>query len=106
MKRTFLLLIATVLALGTCSVTLLGQGMEGSKAVPLSKVVRLNRAPVNKQILRVKLPRPREIKLDNGLDILVLERHQLPTGAFMLWIKPGALNDPRDLPGLAKFTAD
>jgi len=95
-----------VLTFGTCSITLLGQGMEGSKAVPLSKVVRLNRAPVNKQILRVKLPRPREIKLDNGLDILVLERHKLPTVAFTLWIKTGALNDPRDLPGLAKFTAD
>ena len=105
MKRTFLVLIVMVVALGS-SVALLGQGMEGSKAVPLSKVVRLNRAPVNKQILRVKLPRPREIKLENGLGVLVLERHKLPTVAFMLWIKTGALNDPRDLPGLAKFTAD
>jgi zinc protease len=105
-KRTFLALFIVVLTLGTCSVTLPGQGMEGSKSVPLSKVVRLNRAPVNKEILRVKLPRPQEVKLDNGLDILVLERHKLPTVAFMLWIKTGALDDPRDLPGLAKFTAD
>lgn len=106
MKRTLLILFIMVLTFGSCSVTLLGQGMEGSKAVPLSKVVRLNRAPVNKQILRVKLPRPREIKLENGLDILVLEQHKLPTVAFMLWVKSGALNDPRNLPGLAKFTAD
>src|SRR5579859_2234397 len=91
---------------GTCNTTLLAQGMEGSKAVPLSKVVRLNRAPVNKEILRVKLPRPREVKLDNGLDVLVLEQHKLPTVAFMLWIKTGALEDPRGLPGLAEFTAD
>ncbi|MCL5006080.1 MAG: insulinase family protein [Acidobacteria bacterium] len=104
MKRTVLFLMTAVFALGTGSAILLGQ--EGNKSIPLSKVVRLNRAPVNKEILRVKLPRPREIKLDNGLDVLVLERHKLPTVAFMLWIKAGALNDPRDLPGLAKFTAD
>ncbi|HVB28672.1 MAG TPA: pitrilysin family protein [Terriglobia bacterium] len=106
MKRTFLVLTIAVLTFGTGSATLRGQGPEGSKAVPLSKVVRLNRAPVNKEILRVKLPRPREIKLDNGLDVLILERHKLPTVAFMLWIKTGALNDPGNLPGLAKFTAD
>ena len=106
MKRTLLVLSIAALILGTCSITLLGQGMEGSKAVPLSKVVRLNRAPVNKEILRVKLPRPKEVKLDNGLDILVLERHKLPTVAFMLWIKTGALDDPSKLPGLAMFTAD
>ncbi len=106
MKRIFLVLIVAVLTFGTCSTVLRGQAMEGSKAVPLSKVVRLNRAPVNTEILRVRLPRPREVKLDNGLDILVLERHKLPTVAFTLWIKTGALNDPRDLPGLAKFTAD
>jgi zinc protease len=105
-KRTFLVLFIAALMFGTCSTTLLGQSMEGSKSVPLSKVVRLNRAPVNEEILRVKLPRPREVKLDNGLDVLVLERHKLPTVAFMLWIKTGALEDPRDLPGLAKFTAD
>ena len=106
MKRTFLAFFIAVLMVGTCSTTLLAQGMEGSKSVPLSKVVRLNRAPVNKQILRVTLPRPRETKLDNGLDVLVLERHKLPTVAFMLWIKTGALEDPHALPGLAKFTAD
>ncbi|HET9179209.1 MAG TPA: pitrilysin family protein [Terriglobia bacterium] len=106
MKRKFFALFIVMLAFGTCSVTLLAQGPEESKSVPLSQVVRLNRAPVNKEILRVKLPRPREVKLDNGLDILVLERHKLPTVAFMLWIKTGALEDPRELPGLAGFTAD
>lgn len=106
MKRTLLVFFIAIFMVGTRNATLLAQGMESSKAVPLSKVVRLNRAPVNKEILRVKLPRPREVKLDNGLDVLVLERHKLPTVAFMLWIKTGALEDPRDLPGLAKFTAD
>jgi len=105
-KRKLLVLSVIVLTFGTLSAPLSGQEPARSKEIPLSKVVRLNRAPVNKEILRVKLPRPREIKLDNGLDVLVLERHKLPTVDFMLWIKTGALNDPQDLPGLAKFTAD
>jgi len=69
-------------------------------------VQRLNRAPVNKEVLRVKLPRPRQIKLANGLTILVLEQHKLPTVAFTLWVETGALADPKDLPGLAKATAE
>ncbi len=103
MKRFFLFAMTVWLVMGAGSATLRGQ--ESRKSTPLSKVVRLNRAPVSKQVLRVKLPRPREIKLDNGLDVLVLERHKLPTVEFMLWIKAGALDDPRDLPGLAMFTA-
>lgn len=74
--------------------------------MPLSQVVRLNRAPVSKAILRVQLPRPRETDLANGLTVLVLERHKLPTVDFILWIKSGALDDPKDLPGLAHFTAE
>ena len=79
---------------------------EGGKATPLSQVVRMNRAPVNKEVLRVQLPRPRETKLANGLTVLVLERHKLPTVAFSLWIKAGALADPKNLPGLAMATAE
>ncbi len=78
----------------------------GGKGTALSQVVRLNRAPVNKEVLRVQLPRPRETKLTNGLTVLVLERHKLPTVAFSLWIKTGALADPKDLPGLAMATAE
>lgn len=78
----------------------------GSKATPLSKVVRLNRAPVSNEILRVKLPRPVEIKLPNGLTVLVLENHRLPLVTARLTILgAGALYDPPDVPGLANVTA-
>jgi zinc protease len=76
----------------------------GGKSTELSKVERLNRAPVSKEILRVKLPKPTEHKLANGLTVLVLERHELPTVAFELELKPGAIADPT--PGMASFTAD
>ncbi len=82
------------------------QGPGGEKGTASSEVQRLNRAPVNKEVLRVKLPRPRQIKLANGLTVLVLEQHKLPTVAFTLWVETGALADPKDLPGLAKATAE
>ncbi|HEY1528892.1 MAG TPA: pitrilysin family protein [Candidatus Angelobacter sp.] len=71
-----------------------------------SKVQRLNKAPINHEILKVTLPHPAEITLPNGLTVLVLEQHRLPTVYYNLWIKSGALSDPKDMPGLASFTAD
>src|SRR5580700_3729084 len=78
----------------------------GSKAIPLSKVERKNKAPVSNEILRVKIPKPTEIKLPNGLTVLVLEDHRLPLVTARLTILgAGALNDPPDVPGLANVTA-
>lgn len=76
------------------------------KSAPASKIERLNRAPVNKEVLRVQLPRPTITKLPNGLTLILIEDHKLPTVTFTMWIKPGQLADPDDLPGLASFTAD
>jgi zinc protease len=70
-----------------------------------SKVVRLSRAPVNAEVLQVKLPRPTVVKLRNGLTVLLVEDHKLPTIAFTMWIRPGQLADPKELPGIASFTA-
>lgn len=98
-----LALAATVLTL-TVLATSTFRGQE--KTTPLSKVERLNRAPVNKEVLRVQLPRPMVAKLPNGLTLLLLEDHKLPTVTFIMWIRPGQLADPSDLPGLASFTAD
>jgi len=90
-----------------CALCAVGQqpGPGDSKQLP-SKVERLNRAPVSNEVLKVKLPRPAEITLPNGLTLLVLEQHRLPTILCSLWIKNGAISDPKDMPGLASFTAD
>jgi zinc protease len=83
------------------------QQPQGGDAKPLpGKVTRLNRVPVNSEILKVKLPHPKEFSLPNGLTVLVLEDHRLPTVNYSLWIKSGALSDPADMPGLASFTVD
>src|SRR5271155_897433 len=81
----------------------LAQGQD--KSAPASSMQKLGRAPVNKEILRVQLPRPTVVKLKNGLTIVLEEDHKLPTVAFTMWIRPGQLADPGDLPGLASFTA-
>lgn len=78
---------------------------QGS-ASSVKAVVRLNRAPVNKEVLETRLPRPIESRLDNGLTVIILERHKVPTAQFHLMIKSGALMDPKDRPGLARFTAE
>lgn len=82
------------------------QGQGQDKAAPMSQVQRLNRAPVNKEILRVQLPRPKVETLPNGLTLVLQEDHKLPTIAFTMWIRPGQLADPADLPGLASSTAE
>jgi zinc protease len=79
------------------------QGQD--KSAPASSVKKLGRAPVSKEVLRVQLPRPTVVKLKNGLTIVLEEDHKLPTVAFTMWIRPGQLADPSDLPGLASFTA-
>lgn len=82
------------------------RAQEQEKSTPMSKIERLNRAPVNKEILRVQLPRPTIVKLPNGLTLILIEDHKLPTVNFTVWITPGQMGDPADLPGLAAFTAD
>jgi len=83
------------------------RAQEGERHSESPKAVqRLGRAPVNQDILRVHLDRPSAHKLPNGLTVLILERHELPTVNFSLWVRPGALADPKNLPGLGGFVAD
>ncbi|MBI4346897.1 MAG: insulinase family protein [Elusimicrobia bacterium] len=79
---------------------------QGQAAPSAKAVQRLNRAPVSKDVLKVKLPRPAVKTLKNGLTVMVVEQHKLPVVTIALWVKTGALSDPQDMPGLAKFTAE
>jgi zinc protease len=65
-----------------------------------------NKAPVNKDVLRVTLPKPREADLSNGVHLIVLEDHRTPQVSFQMIIEgAGGYYDPASLPGLAGFTA-
>ena len=69
-------------------------------------VTMKGRAPVSAEILKVKLPRPAEVDLPNGIHLMVLEDHRVPLITFQLQI-PGAGGyfDPADQLGLAQMTA-
>ena len=71
-----------------------------------TQMVLKGKAPVSNDVLKVKLPRPQEVDLANGLHLMVLEDHRLPQITFNLII-PGAggYYDPPDKIGLASYTA-
>jgi zinc protease len=68
-------------------------------------MVRLNRAPVSNEVLHVKLPRPVERQLSNGIKLLILESHRAPTVTLTISIPSSHLRDPVGLPGVAEATA-
>jgi zinc protease len=76
------------------------------KSIPTSKVERLNRAPVSKDILKVKLPRPIETVLPNGINLMILEDHRFPLVTVQFDINgAGPMYEPAGQPGLAGATA-
>jgi len=66
----------------------------------LSGVVRLNRAPVSNEILRVKFPRPSEARLKNGMSVMVLEDHRTPSFSMTILIRASSLQEPPELAGV------
>jgi zinc protease len=68
-------------------------------------VVRLHRAPVSTEVLKVKLPRPVERQLSNGMKLLVVESHRVPTITLRMSMPSGSLRDPAGLPGVSDATA-
>ena len=79
-------------------------GQETSHAP--STVERKNRAPVSREILHVKLPKPFEAKLKNGLTVLILEDRRAPYVTLQLVLDgAGALFEPAEMAGLAHATA-
>ncbi len=93
-------------ALLLCPSPLARLAAQESLGAPPSKVERKNRAPVSHEILRVKIPKPIEAKLKNGLTVLLIEDHRAPYINMQLYVSgAGALFEPADLTGLASTTA-
>src|SRR5580658_7241954 len=104
-----LLSLATALCFGASLLAraqATGGGQQNDKSVPPSQVDRKNRAPVSKDLIKVKFPRPLETKLPNGITVLILEDHRLPTINVSTYIAgAGGLYEPEDQRGLATITA-
>jgi len=108
MRRQTIVSLCAALALCCSWANAQGPGgpqMPGPSGQSLKGAVIKGKAPVNREILRVRLPRPREARLKNGLEILLLEDHRLPTFTMQMVIRSGGLADPPDQRGLAQFTA-
>ncbi len=81
-------------------------GQDSPPSTPTSKVERKNQVPLSSDILRVKLPKPIEAKLKNGLTVLIAEDHRFPAVSVQLEMSAaGALYEPSNLAGLASITA-
>jgi predicted Zn-dependent peptidase len=63
------------------------------------------KAPVNKDVLKVKLPKAEEASLPNGLRVVLLRADKVPTFTMQMVILSGGLADKSDYRGLANFTA-
>src|SRR4051812_33442759 len=81
-------------------------GAQGGNPTKAEGTILKNKAPVNKELLRVKLPKPTEMDLSNGVHLIVLEDHRTPQVTLQMIIDgAGGYYDPPSMPGLASFTA-
>jgi predicted Zn-dependent peptidase len=75
------------------------------QATPKPKTDR-SLLPKEKPDPKLTLPAVQRRKLSNGLEVLVVEHHELPVVSMNLVMKMGAAGDPASKAGLASLTAD
>jgi len=83
----------------------MGQGGVPQQQPTTKGAVIKGKAPVNKEVLKVKLPRAEEATLKNGLRVILLPAHKVPTFNMQMVVLSGGLSDKTDYHGLASFTA-
>ncbi len=106
LNRQVVAVCALVVAIGSAIWAPSTQGQAGGAAPQSTKgAVVKGRAPVNKDVLRVKLPKAEETTLPNGLRVILLRDSKVPTFAAQMVILSGGLADKSDYRGLASFTA-
>lgn len=104
-------LAALLLASGAALAPRAAQAQEQITAPAGQIAAPLNRAPVAKDILQVKLPRPQRFTLPAGADkaggahMLVIEDHKLPLLTITVSMRAGSLFESAAKPGVAELTA-
>src|ERR1039458_3844071 len=92
--------------LGLVAICVLLAAMAAAQdATTYRGMVRLNRAPVSNEVLKVKLPRPVDRTLSNGLKLVILESNRTPTITVNISVPSSRLRDPAGMPGVAEATA-
>src|SRR5438067_1394840 len=98
-------LVATIALASFASGVYAQGGMAPPTPSTTKGAVIKGKAPVNKNVLRVKLPKAQETTLKNGLHVVLLESHRVPTFSMEMVVMSGGLSDPADMHGLAGATA-
>jgi zinc protease len=90
-------------------VSSLAFGQGGAQSGPAGQstkgAVVKGKAPVNKNVLKIKLPRAEEASLPNGLRVVLLRSTKVPTFNMQMVVLSGGLSDKPDYRGLASFTS-
>ncbi len=73
---------------------------------PLPAQVDRSRPPALPPAQPLRVPAVQSARLPNGLELLVVEMHEVPVVNVSLVVRAGSERDPRDLPGLASFSAN
>jgi predicted Zn-dependent peptidase len=97
--------LTAVMAIASFATTVCAQDPLAPQTGTMKGAVLKGRAPVSKQLLRPKLPKAEEATLKNGLRVIVLENHRVPTFSMEMVVMSGGLSDPADMHGLAGVTA-
>jgi predicted Zn-dependent peptidase len=108
MKTIFpkkLFVAASLAGLFVISPAAFAQGGNAAQTSTKGAVIK-GKAPLNKEILRVKLPKAQEATLSNGLQVVLLENHKVPTFSMQMVVLSGGLSDPQTARGVASFTAN
>ena len=92
--------MTTALALALAASVALAQQPQTLKGVVIK-----GKTPINKEVLKVAMPKAYETELGNGLRVIVLENHKLPTFAMQMVVMSGGLSDPAGQLGAAQYAA-
>jgi len=106
MKTRSKIIVALILIVLVSSLAF-GQGgaQTGPGQQTTKGAVVKGKAPVSKEVLKVKLPRAEEASLKNGLQVVLLRSDKVPTFNMQLVVLSGGLSDKADYRGLSSFTA-
>jgi predicted Zn-dependent peptidase len=94
--------LALAVVMGLATTLTAAQAPQGPKSS--TGLVIKGKAPISKEVLKVKLPKAYETTLSNGLQVIVLEQHKLPTFNMTMIVMSGGLTETEDH-GVAPFTS-
>src|ERR1044071_3081621 len=98
-------IVAALILVALVSSSAFAQGGAPQQQQTTKGAIIKGKAPVNQEVLKVKLPRAEEATLKNGLRVILLPRTKVPTFNMQMVVLSGGLSDPSDYRGLAGFTA-